>query len=420
MSVAGPRTGGALKAPSRVVDRPNLRTGQICPSVVGMRSDFADVDLYEVLGVDPDATVEVLKKAQRAQQKKHHPDAGGDTEQSQLINLAFEILSDPIARAAYDRGRVGAAGRVGHHGESAGSSRHTGGRREADDEFLARARNLYDQVYPDGWPQKPENPGRPVDPFAETVVTLARLVKVQARSLLGVGLVGLVAGFYSHGWFVQAASHGPIPVPVLVHGAEFVSIAVVTFTITSAVVRLRRRLRRWLHLGTALGLATLVAGLVIGGLAAPGPFKGSGLPGWPTAQPAASTAEAAEATPCPQGASASCAELLLAPGTTLESVCTGESIPPAVVGPQFRAMREQASVRDTGSPDRYSDAKYIVPIRLGGDRSPANMSVHAPAIPPEVISAIRDRLCDGTGNVTLEQVLSTAVNGTVTTLAAPR
>lgn len=58
---------------------------------------------YEILGVPEDVDVDLLDDAMRAQQKIHHPDRGGSVEMSALINVAYDILSNPLDRAAYDR-----------------------------------------------------------------------------------------------------------------------------------------------------------------------------------------------------------------------------------------------------------------------------------------------------------------------------
>lgn len=58
---------------------------------------------YEILGVPEDVDADLLDDAMRAQQKIHHPDRGGSVEMSALINVAYDILSNPLDRAAYDR-----------------------------------------------------------------------------------------------------------------------------------------------------------------------------------------------------------------------------------------------------------------------------------------------------------------------------
>lgn len=60
-------------------------------------------NLYDRLGVKPDADQAAIKKAYRAKARKHHPDAGGNAEAFRLIQQAYDVLSDPVRRAAYDR-----------------------------------------------------------------------------------------------------------------------------------------------------------------------------------------------------------------------------------------------------------------------------------------------------------------------------
>ncbi|MGE5542841.1 MAG: molecular chaperone DnaJ, partial [Bacillota bacterium] len=68
---------------------------------------MAKRDYYEVLGVSRDASQDEIKKAYRQLAKKHHPDANPNDPAAQdrfkEINEAYEILSDPQKRAAYDR-----------------------------------------------------------------------------------------------------------------------------------------------------------------------------------------------------------------------------------------------------------------------------------------------------------------------------
>ncbi len=59
-------------------------------------------DPYKTLGVDPSAKTSEIKNAYRALVKKHHPDAGGDEKKILEINAAWEIISNPINRKAFD------------------------------------------------------------------------------------------------------------------------------------------------------------------------------------------------------------------------------------------------------------------------------------------------------------------------------
>ncbi len=60
------------------------------------------MDHYQTLGVSPQADQKEIKKAFRKLAGKHHPDKGGDAEQFKKINTAYEVLSDPQKKQAYD------------------------------------------------------------------------------------------------------------------------------------------------------------------------------------------------------------------------------------------------------------------------------------------------------------------------------
>lgn len=63
--------------------------------------------LYQVLGVRPDATEEEIRRVYRRIARENHPDAHPDEpekiERFKAAAAAYEVLSDPAARAAYDR-----------------------------------------------------------------------------------------------------------------------------------------------------------------------------------------------------------------------------------------------------------------------------------------------------------------------------
>ena len=71
-------------------------------------------DYYEILGVSRDASQDEIKKAFRKLARDTHPDANPDDPQAEArfreIAEAYEILSDPQRRSAFDRGEQFGAG----------------------------------------------------------------------------------------------------------------------------------------------------------------------------------------------------------------------------------------------------------------------------------------------------------------------
>jgi curved DNA-binding protein CbpA len=62
------------------------------------------MDLYEILGVGKDASIDDIKRAYRQKSKETHSDLGGSDEQFKRVNVAYQILSNPEKRTRYDSG----------------------------------------------------------------------------------------------------------------------------------------------------------------------------------------------------------------------------------------------------------------------------------------------------------------------------
>ena len=59
-------------------------------------------DLYGLLGLQKNASADEVKKAYRKEALVKHPDRGGNKEEFQKMQAAYEVLSDPDKRAHYD------------------------------------------------------------------------------------------------------------------------------------------------------------------------------------------------------------------------------------------------------------------------------------------------------------------------------
>jgi curved DNA-binding protein CbpA len=65
-------------------------------------------DHYSALGLSPSATLADIKKAFRQQAAIHHPDRSSAADAAarfRLVQAAYEVLSDPDKRKAYDDNR---------------------------------------------------------------------------------------------------------------------------------------------------------------------------------------------------------------------------------------------------------------------------------------------------------------------------
>ena len=90
---------------------------------------MAKRDYYETLGVAKNATEEDIKKAYRKLALKFHPDRNPDSKESEdkfkEAKEAYEVLSEPEKRRAYDAyGHAGVNPQMGGMG-GAGAAAHT-------------------------------------------------------------------------------------------------------------------------------------------------------------------------------------------------------------------------------------------------------------------------------------------------------
>lgn len=97
-------------------------------------SKTSNSPLYAILGVEANASIDEIKAAYRKASRANHPDMVGDDDWAaarfRAINEAYEILSDPTQRAAYDYSS--GMGSAPAYNEPVPKSGHSEGKRPSD------------------------------------------------------------------------------------------------------------------------------------------------------------------------------------------------------------------------------------------------------------------------------------------------
>ncbi|XP_074273880.1 chaperone protein dnaJ C76, chloroplastic [Silene latifolia] len=87
-------------------------------------SFIREYDLYELMGIESSSDQSEIKKAYRSLQKRCHPDIAGPAghDMAIILNDAYALLSDPIARFAYDKEQAKMTDLQGYTGQPLYSS----------------------------------------------------------------------------------------------------------------------------------------------------------------------------------------------------------------------------------------------------------------------------------------------------------
>ncbi len=115
-------------------------------------------DPYTVLGVARSASEAEIKKAFRTLAKDNHPDRNADNpkalERFKEANSAYELLSDPVKRAQFDRGEIGPDGQPanpfaggGYGGGGFNPRDYGGGSSRGGADFAQGADDLFAELF---------------------------------------------------------------------------------------------------------------------------------------------------------------------------------------------------------------------------------------------------------------------------------
>src|SRR5215203_2842504 len=105
---------------------------------------------YDVLGVSSDATATQIKAAYRKLVKQYHPDATkvADSTMVAMVNEAYELLSDPQQKLAYDMNRYGRVTTIVEEDPSAIYKKEfLKKKRRQEEASLRREKSLFRKMY---------------------------------------------------------------------------------------------------------------------------------------------------------------------------------------------------------------------------------------------------------------------------------
>lgn len=158
--------------------------------------------LYRVLDVAPGASPETIVHAYRQQARASHPDARPDDPEAaarfRMLTSAYQVLSDPVRRAAYDRARLASGPvrqsvgyRLGREGLARTSEPRVGGGNSSDVFLDARPPRRAGSVL---WAGPVRVEAMPSQAIAESRWPRA------SRSPEPDGLTALLLGLLTDGW----------------------------------------------------------------------------------------------------------------------------------------------------------------------------------------------------------------------------
>jgi curved DNA-binding protein CbpA len=85
-----------------------------CGTATDIKGSIYDFDFYNVFGITPDAKFDKIHDAYRRLALKWHPDRGGTHEMMVLVNIVYDVLSDPVSRKHYDDLRAATTAEKSH------------------------------------------------------------------------------------------------------------------------------------------------------------------------------------------------------------------------------------------------------------------------------------------------------------------